>query len=129
MRRSSISIGLVVLLLMMLPAVTLGLTVSLELDEVRVDRPAREVVVSGPVTCDVGTTGTITAVVIQGRREAVGQTALACTGTETTWEIRLPLGRPPLHPGPAILEFGFIATDGTNTIASGRSIEVFIAPR
>ena len=130
MRRSlMLAIGLA-LSLVAIPMATLALEVQIDFEavEVRVDRPNREVVIAGTYTCDTGTTGTITGVVTQGIRSDAGQVPLVCDDTEQAFEIRLPLGTPPFHPGPATLDIGFFATDGTDGIVSGVSREIFIKP-
>ena len=128
MRRPFITIGLA-LLLAAIPASALALSVELEFETAQIDRAAGEVVISGTYTCDLGTTGEITAVIEQGMQLAGNSVPLVCTGTEQTWEVRAELGTPPVHPGPSGLSFGFTATDGVDSIASGRFVEIFILPR
>ena len=129
MRRSFIGIGLAAVMVAVIPTMALALSVSGDYDSVRIDRKAKEVVVTGHVTCDAGTTGHVRAVVLQGTREGAGEAPISCSGSETTWEVRMPLGSAPFHPGTAILEFGWEVTDGTTTVVSGRSVEVKIAPK
>jgi len=130
MRRSLIGTGLALLLLGAVPGSALGFFVDLQFGSARIDRAAGELVISGTYTCDVGTTGDITAIVTQGGgAEAGGTTVMECTDAQMTWEIRSPLGTPPVHPGPAILDFGFSASDGTTGGASGQSIEITVDPR
>lgn len=126
MRRALIGFGLAAALAVALPLGALALTVSGDYDSVRIDSQASEVVVRGHVTCDAGATGTVTAFLIQGSREDGGTEPISCTGSQTSWEVRIPLGSPPFQKGKAILEFGWTVTDGTGTIASGRSVEVKI---
>ena len=131
MRRSlMIAIGLA-LSLAAVPMATLALEVQIDFEavDVRIARPNSEVVIAGTYTCDTGTTGTIRGVVTQGQRSEAGEIPLVCDDTEQAFEIRLPLGTPPFHPGLATLDIGFSATDGKDGIASGVSREVFIQPR
>jgi hypothetical protein len=111
-----------------MPAVSLALTVDLELEAVTVDPASKEVVLSGTVTCDAGATLRVGFAVTQGSAEAGGFEVMTCTGTEQTWELREPLGTPRVHPGPAMLEFGFTADLGGESVASGRNVEIFVAP-
>ena len=128
MRRSSL-IGIALgALLVAVPGVSLALTVDLQLESVTVEQPGHEVVLSGTVTCDAGATVDIGFAVTQGPAFVQGSHSLTCTGAEQTWEIRTPIAEPRVHPGPATLDFGFSATLGDESIASGRSIEVFVAP-
>ena len=128
-RYSIIRIGLATLLLAAVPAVAVALEVTLEFDRAFIDRSTREAVMTGTYECDAGTTGTIRAVLTQGTHEAAGEVPLVCTDSEQTWEVRVPLGTPPFRPGPATVDLGFTATDGTGSIASGRSLEISLAPR
>ena len=128
-RLSIIRIGLATLLLAAVPAVAMALTVTLEFDRAFIDRSSREAVMTGIYECDAGTTGTITAVLTQGNHEAGGTVPLVCTDSEQTWEVRVPLGTPPFHPGPATVDLGFFATDGTDSIVSGRHLEITLEPR
>lgn len=128
MRRSSLSAVVLSACLAALPATAWALTVDLELESVAVDSRAGELVASGTVTCDEGATLRIGFAVTQGPATAGGFEIFTCTGTEQAWELREPLGTPRVHPGPAILEFGFLAMLGEEGIASGRSVEAFIAP-
>jgi hypothetical protein len=115
-------------LLAALPGASLALTVDLELESAAIDAATKEVVLAGTVTCDVGATLRIGFAVIQGPATAGDFAVMTCTGTEQSWEIREPLGTPRVHPGPATLEFGFTAELGAESIVSGRSVEVFVAP-
>ncbi len=85
----------------------------------------------GTLTCDAGATVTIGFAITQGREGHATFLnefrTIECTGTEQTWEIREPMGAPAVHPGPAV-DFGFSAQFGDESIASGRSLEIFIAP-
>lgn len=128
MRRSSrIAMALGVWLVFM-PAIVLALSVDLDLERVTVDGASRELVLAGTVTCDAGATLQIGFAVTQGPATVGGFDTLTCTGEAQTWEIREPIGSPAVHPGPAVLDFGFTATLGDESIASGRSIEIFLAP-
>ena len=131
MRRSLMIAIVLALSLAAVPMATLALEVQIDFEavEVRIDRPNAQVVIEGTYTCDTGTTGTITGVVTQGQRSEAGTVPLVCDDTEQAFEIRLPLGTPPFHPGQATLDIGFFATDGKDGIASGVSREVFIQPR
>jgi hypothetical protein len=115
-------------LLAALPGASLALTVDLELETVTVDPATKEIVLAGTVTCDAGATLRIGFAVTQGPATAGDFAVMACTGTEQSWEIREPLGTPRVHAGPATLEFGFTAELGAESIASGRSVEIFVAP-
>jgi hypothetical protein len=115
-------------LLAALPGASLALTVDLELESVTVDPATKEVVLAGTVTCDAGATLRIGFAVTQGPATAGDFAVMTCTGTEQSWEIREPLGAPRVHPGPGTLEFGYTAELGAESIASGRSVEIFLAP-
>ena len=115
-------------LLAAVPGASLALSVYLELASVTVDPATREVVLAGTVTCDAGATLRIGFAVTQGPATAGDFAVMTCTGTEQIWEIREPVGTPRVHPGPAMLEFGFTAELGSESIASGRNVEIFLAP-
>ena len=129
MRRSFIGLILAAIMVAALPALALALSVSGDYDSVAIDRRAKEVVVSGHVTCDAGATGSVMAFVFQGSHAAGGMAAVSCTGSPTTWEVRVPLGSPPFHPGKATLEFGWSVSGGGTDVALGRSAEVKISPK
>lgn len=125
----STRLGLVLgILLAALPGASLALTVDLELESVTVDPATKDVVLAGTVTCDAGATLRIGFAVTQGRATTGDFAVMTCTGAEQSWQIREPLGTPRVHPGPATLEFGFTAGLGAESIASGRSVEIFLAP-
>ena len=128
MRRSSLIGFALGACLVAVPGVSFALTVDLELDSVTVEEPAHELVLSGTVTCDAGATVDIGFALTQGPASVGSFETLTCTGSEQTWEIREPIGTPRVHPGPGTLDFGFTATLGGESIASGRSLEVFVAP-
>lgn len=119
--------ALAALLLAALPAIAAA-AVAFDFGEAHIDRATREVVITGPYTCDAGNTATLTAVLLQGSQQAGDTVSLICDGAPHTWEVRLPLGSPPFHPGPATLEFGVSFTEpGGGGGVSGRSIDIFIA--
>jgi hypothetical protein len=124
MRRSAIGFGLGLILLIGVPGVALADLATSTFDPVRVDRPAEELVISGTISCTETETATVTAFVTQATREAGASVDVSCGTTPTSWEIRLPLGTPPFHPGPAILDIGFSA----GQTVSGQSLEIMILP-
>jgi hypothetical protein len=125
MRRSAIGFGLALTLLIGVPGVAFADLGTSTFDPVRIDRGAQELVITGTISCTQSETATITAFVTQRTREAGASTEVSCGTTPTNWEIRLPLGTPPFHPGPAVLDIGFSAGE----TASGRSVEIMILPR
>jgi hypothetical protein len=125
MRRSAIGFGLGLILLIGVPGVALADLATSTFDPVRVDRAAEELVISGTISCTETETATVTAFVTQATREAGASVDVSCGSTPTSWEIRLPLGTPPFHPGPAILDIGFSA----GQTVSGQSLEIMILPR
>jgi hypothetical protein len=124
MRRSAIGFGLALTILIGVPGVAFADLGTSTLDPVRIDRSAQELVISGTISCTETETATITAFVTQRTREAGASTEVSCGTTPTTWEIRLPLGTPPFHPGPAVLDIGFSAGE----TVSGQSLEIMILP-
>ena len=128
MRRSSLFGIAIGALLVAVPGVSLALTVDLELESVTVEQPGHDLVLTGTVTCDAGATLDIGFALTQGPAFVQGFHSMTCTGAEQAWEIRTLLAEPRVHPGPGTLDFGFTATLGDESIASGRSIEVFVAP-
>jgi hypothetical protein len=132
MRRRALASLVLGSLLLAMPAVAMGLTVDLQLESITVDSDTREVVLTGTLMCDAGATVTIGVGITQGREGAAtflnAFETFECSGAEQSWEIREPAGLPPVHPGPAALDFGYSAQLGEESIASGRSLEVFIAP-
>jgi hypothetical protein len=125
MRRSAIGLGLALFLLIGMAGVALADLATTTFDAVRIDRSTEELVITGTISCTETETATITAFVTQATREAGASTTVLCGTTAVPWEIRLPLGTPPFHPGPAILDIGFSAGD---TVA-GQSVEIMILPR
>ena len=125
MRRSAIGFGLALILLTVVPGVAFADLGTSTFDPVRVDRSAQELVISGTISCTEPETATVTAFVTQRTREAGATTEVSCGTTATSWEIRLPLGTPPFHPGPAVLDIGFSAGE----TVSGQSLEIMILPR
>jgi hypothetical protein len=125
MRRSAIGFGLALILLTVVPGVAFADLGTSTFDPVRVDRSAQELVISGTISCTEPETATVTAFVTQRTREAGASTEVSCGTTATSWEIRLPLGTPPFHPGPAVLDIGFSAGE----TVSGQSLEIMILPR
>ena len=128
MRRSSLIGFALGVCLVAVPGHSLALTVDLELESVTVQEPAHEVVLAGTLTCDAGATVDIGFALTQGPASVGGFETFTCTGSEQTWEIREPIGTPGVHPGPGTLDFGFTATLGGESFASGRSLEVVVAP-
>jgi hypothetical protein len=124
MRRQAIGFGLALILLIAVPGVALADLATTTFDSVRIDRSSQELVITGTISCTQTETATITAFVTQQTHEAGASTDVACGTTLVPWEIRLPLGTPPFHPGPAILDVGFSA--GSTT--TGRSVEIMISP-
>ena len=124
MRRSAIGFGLALILLIGVPGVAFADLRTSTFDPVRIDRGAQELVITGTISCTEPETATITAFVTQRTREAGASTEVSCGTTPTTWEIRLPLGTPPFHPGPATLDIGFSAGE----TVSGQSLEIMILP-
>jgi hypothetical protein len=124
MRRSAIGFGLALAILIGVPGVAFADLGTSTFDSVRIDRSAQELVISGTISCTEPETATVTAFVTQRTREAGASTEVSCGTTPTAWEIRLPLGTPPFHPGPAVLDIGFSAGE----TVSGRSLEIMILP-
>jgi hypothetical protein len=124
MRRSAIGFGLALTLLIGVPGVVFADLGTSTFDPVRIDRDTQELVITGTISCTQSETATITAFVTQRTHEAGASTEVSCGTTPTTWEIRLPLGTPPFHPGPAVLDIGFSAGE----TVSGRSLEIMILP-
>jgi hypothetical protein len=124
MRRPAIGFGLALILLIAVPGVAFANLASSTFDAVRIDRSAQELVISGTISCTKTETATVTAFVTQTTREAGASTDVSCGTTPTSWEIRLPLGTPPFHPGPATLDIGFSAGE----TVSGQSVEIMILP-
>jgi hypothetical protein len=128
MRRFSL-VGLAVSAwLLAVPSAALALDVDLDLASVEVEPSTREVILSGTVTCTAGAELTIGWALAQGPATVGGFQTFTCTGVEQEWELREPVGTPRVHPGPAVLDFGFTAELGGESIASGRSLEIFVAP-
>ncbi len=124
MRRSAIGFGLGLILVIGVPGVALADLATSTFDSVRVDRAAQELVINGTISCTETETATVTAFVTQTTREAGASIDVSCGITPTSWEIRLALGTPPFHPGPAILDIGFSA----GQTVSGQSLEIRILP-
>jgi hypothetical protein len=125
MRTLGFGLVLAATLLMLAPATALADLATTTFDPVRIDRGAGDLVISGTISCTEPEEATVSAFVTQATREAGDSTTVACDVTPVPWVIRLPLGAPPFHPGPAVLDIGFAA----GATVSGRSVDIMIMPR
>ena len=113
-----------VVLLFALPS-ALADVVAGTLASVRIDRKKKELVLTGTVSCTQSEPATVNSTVTQGSHVESATTSVTCGTSPAPWELRLPLGSPPFHPGKAIADIGFLAGNG----ATGRSEAVKILPK